>query len=188
MALPNISEEDRRRGLIDGAIRSSAELLLSELITSDGAPGVLRNAVMTKLLVELGDALKMSEVWFEDRCNLIHQDIMAVGREGDLASLISCCRNAACHPLGPMHELQDIEPRHLRNRVTFFMITGTNGAVRFNDIERRCPYPDDNLILYGELQLLLGRNVVLAHNWLARRYSPPFEIVHETPAINEMLG
>lgn len=127
------------------------------------------------VLIHLYDGLRASERLGE-RCDLCGPEIFAVN-EGDLTSLFSAARAAACHVTSGKRTKKFKEANDARLQMEWVIGLGKGPVMKKGDHEIVNLFDDDILLIFGDVQFYVLRNMIGAYEWLRTRYCPDMPIM-----------
>jgi hypothetical protein len=130
-------------------------------------PFAVRKAGVTWVLIHLATALDVLAKGFNRRCDLRGPDIMPVGSADDLHNLVKYARNTACHMDSAKRDLPFESPAWPGWSWTE---PGPTQGTIVCDHPFDNPYADDELIIFGSVQIYLNRNILACYTWLGERY------------------
>ncbi|MDE0879993.1 MAG: hypothetical protein OSB00_15230 [Sphingomonas bacterium] len=154
---------DESRWHLYSAVTAARDLVETGIFNERDSPIAIYNAIATRLLVDLNDALMILNA-HGHRITATGPDIMSVGKEGDITSLINHARAAACHITSKNKVISDASGY---GHLGFAMIWGAPPSIRFGATPIVNPYPDDVALFWGKARILVRRNLMFALDELA---------------------
>lgn len=155
---------------VDGVVQTNA-------LHPDNLRTPLGMAALTYVLILLNDCLWISANVLGCRVADKGEDFGNHGREGDLTSLIAAARNAACHMGSPLKNV-------LSGRLDFLIQVGRGTAVHVvektsegpKEFSSECPYDDEIVVSWGEIRLMMVRNLKLSFDRLVEMHGAGLEL------------